>query len=381
MDATQLTAFLSQFLPVLLQFDQEQDRQAYPEPGSKDWATAKTVWEKLQSALNDQESLQLAASQLALKPDSSARRAFFEEELSDLFEQKPDLLAAIKQCFQADAQSGTSAVRITQNVKGNQNQVTGQITGGQVIGHMSSTVSSSKDGLGMPTVKVSSPEQVSAPAIETILMLTANPVGTQPLRLGEEARALQAGLERSRHRDSYRVEQRWAVRVQDLQRALLDCEPQIVHFSGHGIGQAVDDAPSDGAYRDIGVVEDSLVGESFVVDGAQPEGLVLEDEMGRAHLVSGESLTGLFGLFADRIECVVLNTCYSANQADAIAQKIPYVVGMKRAIGDRAAREFTTGFYDALLAGQSIEFAFRLGCNTIQMQRIPEHLTPILKKP
>jgi hypothetical protein len=47
----------------------------------------------------------------------------------------------------------------------------------------------------------------------------------------------------------------------------------------------------------------------------------------------------------------VLNACCSATQAEAITQHIPYVVGMKRAIGDRVAIEFAIGFYDALLAG------------------------------
>ncbi|MGB8701036.1 MAG: CHAT domain-containing protein, partial [Thermosynechococcaceae cyanobacterium] len=109
------------------------------------------------------------------------------------------------------------------------------------------------------------------------------------------------------------------------------------------------------------------------------EGLVFEDETGQPRLVSAEAIATLFSLFSDRIECVILNACYSATQADAIAQHIPDVVGMKRAIGDRAAIEFAIGFYDGVLAGRPVEFAFKLGCSAIQMEGIPEHLTPTLK--
>jgi hypothetical protein len=64
--------------------------------------------------------------------------------------------------------------------------------------------------------------------------------------------------------------------------------------------------------------------------------------------------------------------------AQAIVQHIDYVVGMKKAVGDSAAIEFSTAFYDALGAGESIEFAFALGCNAIQLAGVAEHLTPQL---
>ena len=112
---------------------------------------------------------------------------------------------------------------------------------------------------------------------KTILLLAANPKGTTPLRLDEEVREIDAGLQRAQHRDQFVLEQKWAVRQRDIQRAMLDLNPQIVHFSGHGMGD---------------------------------EGLVFEDETGIAKLVDGEALAGLFELFAEQVECVVLNGCY-----------------------------------------------------------------------
>lgn len=181
---------------------------------------------------------------------------------------------------------------------------------------------------------------------QTILFLVANPKDSDRLRLDQELRDIAEGLQqRASQRDQFNLEQRWAVRPRDIQRAMLDVEPQIVHFSGHGAGE---------------------------------QGLVFEDESGKAKLVNGEALAGLFELFSDQIKCVVLNGCYSEVQAKAIAQHIPYVIGMNKEIGDKAAISFAVGFYDALGAGRSIEFAYKLGCNAIRLEGIPEYLTPVL---
>ncbi|MHC5725193.1 MAG: CHAT domain-containing protein [Nostoc sp.] len=183
--------------------------------------------------------------------------------------------------------------------------------------------------------------------VQTILILAANPKGTTPLRLDEEVREIDAGLQRAKQREQFVLEQKWAVRPRDIQRAMLDINPQIIHFSGHGTGD---------------------------------EGLVFEDETGSAKLVDGEALAGLFDLFADQIECIVLNGCYSEIQANAISQHIKYVIGMSKAIGDRAAIEFAVGFYDALGAGRPVEFAHKFGCAAIRLAGIAEQLTPTLKK-
>ena len=187
----------------------------------------------------------------------------------------------------------------------------------------------------------------SNPDTQTILFLAANPKGTGRLRLDQELRDIAEGLQRAQKRDQFNLEQRLAVRPRDIQRAMLDVGPQIIHFSGHGAGE---------------------------------QGLVFEDEIGNAKLVDGAALAGLFELFADQITCVVLNGCYSDVQAKAIGQHIPYVIGMNQAIGDKAAIAFAVGFYDALGAGRSIEFAYKLGCAAIRLEGIVENLTPVLLK-
>ncbi|NJN87097.1 MAG: hypothetical protein HC881_13380 [Leptolyngbyaceae cyanobacterium SL_7_1] len=76
------------------------------------------------------------------------------------------------------------------------------------------------------------------PQPKTILILSANPRGTDPLRLDEEVREIAAAIERSRHRDQFVIQHQLAARPRDVQRAMLGYKPQIVHFCGHGAGNA-----------------------------------------------------------------------------------------------------------------------------------------------
>ena len=181
---------------------------------------------------------------------------------------------------------------------------------------------------------------------QKILILAASPVDQAKLQLDVETREIDEGLRRSRHRNQFQLEKLGAVRTDDLRRALLDTEPQIVHFCGHGSGE---------------------------------DGLVFEDQLGNTQLASTEALANLFSLFAGKIECVVLNACFSQVQASAIVQHVGYVIGMNKAIGDKAGIKFSIGFYDALGGGRSFEDAYKFGCNAIQVEGIPEYLTPVLK--
>jgi CHAT domain len=373
MDIAVLTTLLSPCLPFLMKWGEKAAESASSKISTDAWETAKKIWEKLHPKLEAKDDARVAAEQVAANPESKGHKLVFQEELEKLLKENPDLAKAIAQILQEEAPDRTSGTQIVQTVTGNQNQVIGQMAGGQAFGNITGTVvigQSASPVATTPAPAVDSTTKDAPPSVKTILVLAANPKGTTPLRLGEEVRNIQMGLARSQYRDRFRIEQRWAVTPTDVRRALLDCQPQIVHFSGHGIGV---EAPGDRSEttRNLNVVAEATT---------EPEGLMFEGTNGQPQLVSSEAIANLFALFADQVECVVLNACYSATQADAIAQHIPYVVGMKRAIGDRAAIEFAIGFYDALLAGRSVEFAYKLGCSAIQMEGIPEHLTPALKQ-
>jgi hypothetical protein len=204
---------------------------------------------------------------------------------------------------------------------------------------------------------------IGSPA-KTILFLGVNPKESKRLRLDEEVKKIEQGLERSTRRDQFKIVQKWAVTDEDLRRALLDYEPEIVHFAGHGTGAGTGEPARD-----------------MVLAGrAETGGLAFEDHTGKVRQVSGEFLARLFELCADSVKCVVLNACHSEDQADAIAQHIDYVVGMKADIEDKAAIEFAVGFYDALGAGRDYEKAFKFGCIAIEAKDFPESRTPVFKK-
>ena len=182
-------------------------------------------------------------------------------------------------------------------------------------------------------------------SIKKILVLAANPLDTTRLSLDEEVRAIEQGLERSLKRDEFEIQAKFAVQPLDLQRAMLDIKPNFVHFSGHGSGIA---------------------------------GLTFKDNSGKSKIIGSKALAELFELFSETLECVVLNGCYSEFQAKEITKYIDHVIGMKWVISDKAAIDFAVGFYDALWAGEAIEFAYRFGCKAISLAGLQEENQPIL---
>ncbi len=162
-----------------------------------------------------------------------------------------------------------------------------------------------------------------------ILFLSANPSDTTRLRLDQEIRSIDESLRQSDYRDRFDVRPHLAVRVIDIQKYLLRHRPNIVHFSGHG---------------------------------NEANEIILEDNSGNSKPVSVRALSRLFSVLKDNIRCVVLNACYSEQQALAIAENIDCVIGMSKAIGDSAAINFATSFYQALGFGKNVKAAFDLGC-------------------
>ena len=180
-----------------------------------------------------------------------------------------------------------------------------------------------------------------------VLVIFANPRGTDPLRLGAEDRVIRESIKLSRYRENISLTIHHATTVHDLRRALLDEEFQIVHISGHGTGS----------------------------------GLVLEDELGGKYVVPQQALGELFRAYSPPIECVILNACYSISQGQLTSLGIPFTVAMEGAISDEAAIEFSRGFYDAVGAGKKIDFAYEEGCRTVKLAAPNTRFTSqILKK-
>lgn len=176
-----------------------------------------------------------------------------------------------------------------------------------------------------------------------ILFLAVNPKGTAQLRLDEEMRSIDEALRKSDFRHRVQIEQQWAVRVSDLQGLLLRHAPDIVHFSGHG-----------------------------------SSGLILEDIDGRPREVPPDALADLFGILKDTVRCVVLNACYSHEQAIAISHYVEAVIGMNDEIDDEASVAFASAFYQALGYGKDVPTAFKLGVSQLRIYDLPAASMPQL---
>lgn len=166
-----------------------------------------------------------------------------------------------------------------------------------------------------------------------ILLLAADPENRTRLRLGEEFHKIQDELRRGHRATHFELEHSLSTRVEEMLRAIHNFQPHIMHFGGHG--------SADGD-------------------------LCFEDAEGNAHSVAPAKLERFFSLISRQVDCVVLNSCYSVQQAEVITKHIPYVVGMRDVVTDEAAIRFAVGFYQALAGGSSIPRAFEFGCVLVE---------------
>lgn len=178
-----------------------------------------------------------------------------------------------------------------------------------------------------------------------ILILSANPRFTSPLRLDEERRAIDRAVVAARRRDRLRIVVADAVREADLPAALMAHQPTVVHFCGHAAG---------------------------------PDGLVVNDDRGFARTVPPDALGDLFGHVGRSVQCVVLNACLAGDQAMAVARRVPCVVGMVGQVPDSVAIRFAESFYAAVASGESVLAAVGLGRHMVLRAGHPEAHAPVL---
>lgn len=160
-----------------------------------------------------------------------------------------------------------------------------------------------------------------------ILILTATPDNLSSLQVELEAKEIKKSLVYTSNLDKLEIIQEHAVTIDDLNQLIQDFKPNIVHFSGHG----------------------------------SKSGIYLENKNKQSKIVKAGSLARLFNYYSSTVECVILNSCYSDNQARAIAQSIQYVIGTRAEIKDDKAIEFSKSFYGGILSTNSYEESFELG--------------------
>lgn len=168
--------------------------------------------------------------------------------------------------------------------------------------------------------------------VTNILLVCANPRGTDSLRTAEEDRTLRESIQLSRHRDQIHIQTLNAATIDDLRRALLGKAFDIVHFSGHGT----------------------------------KNGLVFEDANGRIMVPSSEALAEL--LLRRSVKTVLLNACYSLSVGRLTSIGAEFTIATTGPISDPAAIEFTRGFYDSIGAGYDATDAYEEGMSTAKLK-------------
>lgn len=175
----------------------------------------------------------------------------------------------------------------------------------------------------------------------SVLFLAAEPTNDSALRLGKEFREIQEIIGVANRDNAALVLEmpQFATRPKDLLNKVLGFRPSLVHFSGHG---------------------------------DQSGGLKLESQDGRSHTVQPEALADFFSQCNQYLQCVVLNACYSSEQAKEISKHIPYAIGMSDKIGNADAVKFSVGFYTALNnANTDFQAAFSAGCSMLKLENSP----------
>ncbi|HEY0017949.1 MAG TPA: CHAT domain-containing protein [Longimicrobium sp.] len=164
-----------------------------------------------------------------------------------------------------------------------------------------------------------------------VLFFAADPLsiasdGSTPrLLLDEEVRRIRKRVHTALFGSMLEFDWRLAGRTQDLQQAIEETRPRIVHFSGHG-GR---------------------------------KGLVLLGADGRTpRPVDTPVLRELFEKDPGVIQVVVLTACYSRPQAEAIKEVVGCAIGTRDRISDEASIIFSAKFYSAIASGRSVQDAF-----------------------
>jgi CHAT domain len=158
-----------------------------------------------------------------------------------------------------------------------------------------------------------------------ILVVTANSK-TTPLQLSAELRGIRDALGEA---SNFRITHEAEIRAQDLIRRLVDEQPDILHFAGHGAG---------GSEQALSVITDK--GETAIIT-KRDLGAIMESIPAKPRLI-------------------VLNACFSAELADELVKWTEVVIGADGAIGDDPARRFAVSLYRALGKSCSVHAAFTL---------------------
>ena len=194
----------------------------------------------------------------------------------------------------------------------------------------------------------------SVNGLKTILFMGANPPGVRSVQLEIEHSRISEKL-----RGKFNLPTEKFLSADQIPELLIQHNPYIVHFSGHGKN------PESGEHGQEGADISRAIGR-MPKDYDKKGGIVMFSEnMLELQIVEDDVIDFLFSSAVNdlgiKIDVVVFNSCHSESQARVIGRYIPYVVGTATAIKDDTAIAFATGFYFGLAQGLTVEKAYTTG--------------------
>ena len=173
--------------------------------------------------------------------------------------------------------------------------------------------------------------QLPAPKPEKLRVLILGASSEGELRVGREQKRIRSAVESALHRDQIDLDVRPAATTADLLDGITKFRPHVVHFSGHS--------------------DDDLIW--------------FEDEQDEPHegvIVTATAFANAIRATDDPPLLVLLNSCNSASQIDALVEQVvPFAIGMADEIDDGDAINYAAQFYASIANGQSINSAHLAG--------------------
>ena len=169
-----------------------------------------------------------------------------------------------------------------------------------------------------------------------ILFIGVNPKDTAQLRLQDEINVIKDIVEPT----SYKLYVRNAATKQSMRRYLNRFKPNVLHISGHGNNDRT---------------------------------LTFEDKDGHSVIIYTHQLGDYLERYSKYLKCVILSACYSLNDIENFSDRIHCTIGMKTAVGNTMAVDFSSAFYDALCSGNTYEESFNLAKSELNLSRAEDH--------
>jgi len=199
-----------------------------------------------------------------------------------------------------------------------------------------------------------------------LLFLASNPTDTVKLNLDKEYRVVSEALQRGENKNKFNIYIHWNSTALDIQNAILEYSPEIIHFTGHG------------KESDQELIE---LSEKFGIKNVGQSGILLHGDNDKTSIATTQAISNMFKILSEKIniKIVVLSACYSSEQAKEISYYIPYVIGMSNEISLNTATNFAESFYQRyILMKENIEYNFKLSKNTIELSNKDDFNVPVL---